>query len=370
MPHANKRSSSPNSRNESAPSKNAVFPNWKRRIILASKKLWNFASIGLVGIGSSTLLTLLLIYHNQAWHKHFFNQIALAQGDFLVAVGTTGLGWWVQSVIWFVLTESATFIVIWRVRGVAAVKAYASNFIIGFYVWLIVICCVYVPIFAWHAISRTYSSHESLVAAKNASGSGLLATDDARLAITDIAPWQSGDKAKPIRYIRYTYQNVGKSVSIGFMYGETILVSNRLLIPKEVEEIMSMQKAPVESLDKLDGDPRELYPAAAELGGPSATSAYVKLFDIRVPEDAVEAELNGKKLLYIFMSIFFKDRVMGDGMYGLTESCIYYTKASYLSHDCMSRSRRVNRAEVVTSLSSDEISEMIVRHYSGLLDEK
>src|SRR5260370_2320801 len=40
----------------------------------------------------------------------------------------------------------------------------AENFRIGFYVWLIVMICVYGPIFGWHVVKAVYEDHESLAA--------------------------------------------------------------------------------------------------------------------------------------------------------------------------------------------------------------
>jgi len=99
------------------------------------------------------------------WH-HFVNLLKHSGHNFLAALGTTGLGWWVQGIIWFFATETATYLVIWRIRGKDAMKARAAeNFRIGFYAWVIVMVCVYAPIFGWHLVKAVYEDHQFLVAA-------------------------------------------------------------------------------------------------------------------------------------------------------------------------------------------------------------
>lgn len=97
------------------------------------------------------------------WH-HFVNLLCESGDGFLTALGATGLGWWVQGIIWFVATEGATYLVIWLVRGREAMNAHrAENFRIGFYVWLVVMVCVYSPIFGWHIVRAVYDDHQYLV---------------------------------------------------------------------------------------------------------------------------------------------------------------------------------------------------------------
>lgn len=97
--------------------------------------------------------------------SHFFSLLHQSGKDFLSALGTTGLGWWTQGIIWFAATEIATYAVIWAMRGKAAMKAHhAGNFRIGFYAWLIVMVSVYGPIFGWHVVRAVYDDHENLVA--------------------------------------------------------------------------------------------------------------------------------------------------------------------------------------------------------------
>jgi hypothetical protein len=86
-------------------------------------------------------------------------------GDTFVAwIGTTGLGWWLQAIILFIVTEVATYLVLWQLRGKDAMKARAKeNLRIGCYVWLIVLVAVYSPIFAYAVADTLYLDHESLV---------------------------------------------------------------------------------------------------------------------------------------------------------------------------------------------------------------
>jgi hypothetical protein len=101
----------------------------------------------------------------QMW-PHFVNLLRQSGHNFLSALGTTGLGWWVQGIIWFFATEITTYLVIWGLRGKDAMKARAAeNFRLGFYTWLIVMVCVYAPIFGWHIVKAIYDDHQSLVTA-------------------------------------------------------------------------------------------------------------------------------------------------------------------------------------------------------------
>jgi hypothetical protein len=95
---------------------------------------------------------------------HFLNLLQKSWDSFLSALGTTGLGWWVQGIIWFFATEIATYLVVWITRGKAAMKDRAmQNFKIGLYAWLLVMVFVYVPIFGWNVVKTVYSDHQSLV---------------------------------------------------------------------------------------------------------------------------------------------------------------------------------------------------------------
>jgi hypothetical protein len=109
---------------------------------------------------------------------HFINLFHRSSESFLVALGTTGLGWWVQGIIWFFATEIATYLVVWFLRGKDAMKARAGeNFRIGFYAWLVVMVCVYTPIFGWNVVKVIYNDHSNLVAENRhllASESGLV----------------------------------------------------------------------------------------------------------------------------------------------------------------------------------------------------
>jgi hypothetical protein len=95
---------------------------------------------------------------------HFLNLFAQSRDAFLAALGTTGLGWWVQGIIWFVVTELATSLVIWRLRGKESMRTrLKENFKIGLYVWIIVMACVYVPVFGWNVIKSVYADHQEMV---------------------------------------------------------------------------------------------------------------------------------------------------------------------------------------------------------------
>jgi hypothetical protein len=103
-------------------------------------------------------------YNSSVMWSHFVSLLRQSGQSFLAALGTTGLGWWVQGIIWFAATEFATYGVIWVIRGKAAMKAHlAENFRIGFYVWLIVMVCIYGPIFGWHVVKAVYEDHETLI---------------------------------------------------------------------------------------------------------------------------------------------------------------------------------------------------------------
>ncbi len=96
------------------------------------------------------------------WH-HFLNLLAQSRDSFLAALGTTGLGWWVQGIIWILITEAVTYVVIWIARGTKAMKSRAKeNLLIGLVASAIVIVCIYGPIFAWNIIKVVYADHESL----------------------------------------------------------------------------------------------------------------------------------------------------------------------------------------------------------------
>jgi hypothetical protein len=95
---------------------------------------------------------------------HLINLLARSWDLFLHAIGTTGLGWWVQGIILFFATEIVTYLVVWKMRGKDAMKARAAeNFKIGLYVWAIVVVCVYGPIFSWDVVRTVYGDHQLLV---------------------------------------------------------------------------------------------------------------------------------------------------------------------------------------------------------------
>src|SRR5260370_3169018 len=109
---------------------------------------------------------------------HLLVRVLSKSGDSFVGwIGTTGLGWWLQAFILFIVTEIATYLVLWHLRGKDAMKARArENLKIGCYVWLIVLLVVYSPIFAYAVAHTLYADHEALV-----SENGKLATRNAAI---------------------------------------------------------------------------------------------------------------------------------------------------------------------------------------------
>lgn len=100
---------------------------------------------------------------NTMWF-HLFNLLHRISHNFFAALGQTGLGWWVQAIILFAVTEVVTYLVVWAVLGKPAMTArFAKNFKIGLYVWIIVLVCVYGPIFGWHVLKTTYNDHRDVV---------------------------------------------------------------------------------------------------------------------------------------------------------------------------------------------------------------
>jgi hypothetical protein len=98
------------------------------------------------------------------WH-HFVNLLYQSVGAFLSALGTTLLGWLVQGIIWFGAIEAATYLLVWRLRGKAAMKdRFAENFKTGFYAWSIVMVVIYGTIFGWQVIKAVYDDHQNLAA--------------------------------------------------------------------------------------------------------------------------------------------------------------------------------------------------------------
>jgi hypothetical protein len=96
---------------------------------------------------------------------HFVNLLHQSSQNFLAGLSATALSWWVQGIVWFFATETATYAVIWAKRGKDAMKAHvAENFKIGFYVWLVVMVCVYGPIFGWYLVKAVYDDHQALAA--------------------------------------------------------------------------------------------------------------------------------------------------------------------------------------------------------------
>jgi hypothetical protein len=99
-----------------------------------------------------------------AMWPHFVNLLHQSRDIFLALLGTTGLGWWVQGIIWFIATELATYGAVWIIRGKDAMRARAAqNLRIGFYAWLCVMFCVYTPIFGYGVAKAVFEDHRSLV---------------------------------------------------------------------------------------------------------------------------------------------------------------------------------------------------------------
>lgn len=95
---------------------------------------------------------------------HFVNLLSQSGQTFLAALGTTGLGWWVQGIIWFFATEAATYFGVWVFRGKAQMKSrLAENFLIGIFAWMAVTVCVYGPLFGWHIVKAVYDDHNALI---------------------------------------------------------------------------------------------------------------------------------------------------------------------------------------------------------------
>jgi hypothetical protein len=137
------------------------------------------------------------------WH-HLISLLSQSGQSFLAALGTTGLGWWVQGIIWFAATEIVTYLVIWGMRGKIAMKTHAAeNFRIGFYIWLIVMVCVYGPIFGWKVVKTVYNDHIELVSAneKLVAENGTLIDEgrakDARIKQLESRPLNAGKQESP-----------------------------------------------------------------------------------------------------------------------------------------------------------------------------
>jgi hypothetical protein len=80
-----------------------------------------------------------------------FSLFARAWTSFLIAIGTTGLGFFVSNIWLFLIALIVTHFVIWIVRGRDKMREHAKeNFKIGVLVYVIVFITGWGPIFGYH----------------------------------------------------------------------------------------------------------------------------------------------------------------------------------------------------------------------------
>jgi hypothetical protein len=109
---------------------------------------------------------------------YYADLLGRSADSFLSALGTTGFGWFVQGIVFFLATEIATYLAVWFFKGKVAMKDHVvGNFRVGFVAWLAVMICVYSPIFGWQVIKTIYADKTFLISENqrlNAGNSGLV----------------------------------------------------------------------------------------------------------------------------------------------------------------------------------------------------
>src|SRR5580700_9617044 len=111
----------------------------KKRKILPAVFIVVF-SIGMVGL-----------YLSLPTASFWLELAARAYSSFLLAIGTTGLGFFTSNIEYFLATIVVTHLVIWGIRGWSAMKDHAAqNLLISVLVSLGVLALVFSPIYGYH----------------------------------------------------------------------------------------------------------------------------------------------------------------------------------------------------------------------------
>lgn len=171
-------------------------------------------------------------------------------------------------------------------------------------------------------------------------------SEQARMEIAKITPISPTTKHYASLNIRVN--NLGKLTAIGFINRTTVFGAPRTIAQSEVDAYRDLNTStfPKENLDILAKDETEYFP------NDQKTTFFT------VPgEDGDVAKLltnsfygfasGSKQLVYMFVSMVYRDRSMADQVYGVTETCVYFYQTFEASHSCGNRAILKHGAELI-----------------------
>ncbi len=300
----------------------------------------------------------------EAMRHHAVNLLGRSGHAFIESLGTTTLGFFAQPLVSLLIVVITLGIIFGRRGGIVGVKTHVRESITTtLVVGVTALLLVYGAIFGWSVIKTIYIDHMSLVAATASRRvTSVLSPDDARLAIVNIGPIIRANRQPPA-ILRVSYANQGRSVSVGFAHDDIATGSTRVLTNEEVEEIMSIPRATQDTIAKFERDSRENYPV---IGPVNPLSPGTQVFDIPLPQKSTASMLAGSVYLYVFTSLFYRDRLMLPGVYGVTKSYSYYFGGFDLAHNCFSRSRLERKENIMSTMTEQDTLNYLVAHYPVL----
>ena len=179
-----------------------------------------------------------------------------------------------------------------------------------------------------------------------------LLDEDARLVVSEIVA-APANAVINTPFFNVAFENQGKPPFIGNAYRASAAIVTKEMSEVEIKKIRlgtsTFEKA---TLDGLDRDERELYPSQGTrifFSIPGNVAEPIA----EVIKNGVSGVQSGTNLLYLFVTIIYRDKIMPKGTYGVTEECAYFVR-DMTWHSCGSRHSRRRASDLLAGRVSVE----------------
>ena len=164
--------------------------------------------------------------------------------------------------------------------------------------------------------------------------------DNARLEIDKVITVPLSAKKSPYVFLNVTYNNLGKVVAVGFLSRASLVPvpAPHYMTKKEINDYRAKNSSTFtkNDLKYVLQDDKECYPNDPKVHYFSIPEKNGDVADIMTKEfDKVTA---GNDVLYVFMTLLYRDHNMSSQVFGVTETCVYFVNNFDTVHECGNRS--------------------------------
>lgn len=164
--------------------------------------------------------------------------------------------------------------------------------------------------------------------------------DHARLEIDKVVAVPIAAKKAAYVFLNVTYNNLGKVTSIGFLSRASVvpLPAPRYMSKEEINNYRAKNSSTFVATDlkRILQDDRECYPNDPKIHYFSIPEEKGETADVLTKE--FNNVISGTTLLYVFMTLLYRDHNMPTNVYGVTETCVYFVDNFDAVHECGNRS--------------------------------